>query len=94
MPPLRDELIHANHPSGFALATMRHQMLSSCCVQVPLGDTVEDWSDDAFWDEVRRRLPDDVAADLLTGPSIEKTIGPPAQFRRRTDASRPSVPLR
>ncbi|WP_108502898.1 4-hydroxybenzoate 3-monooxygenase [Paracoccus indicus] len=79
-PPLRDELIYANHPRGFALASMRHQMLSRYYIQVPLGDTVEDWSDDAFWDEFRRRLPDDVAADLITGPSIEKSIAPLRSF--------------
>lgn len=79
-PPLRPELIYANHPRGFALASMRHEMLSRYYIQVPLSDTVEDWSDDAFWDEFRRRLPDDVAADLITGPSIEKSIAPLRSF--------------
>jgi p-hydroxybenzoate 3-monooxygenase len=53
---------------------MRSQVLSRYYIQVPLSDKVEDWSDDAFWDELKRRLPAHVAADLITGPSIEKSI--------------------
>ncbi len=79
-PPLRDELIYANHPRGFALASMRNPTLSRYYIQVPLTDRIEDWSDDAFWDEFRRRMPDDVAADLVTGPSIEKSIAPLRSF--------------
>jgi p-hydroxybenzoate 3-monooxygenase len=45
-------------------------------VQVPLTDSVEDWSDDAFWAELQRRLPAAVAERLETGPSIEKSIAP------------------
>jgi p-hydroxybenzoate 3-monooxygenase len=55
---------------------MRSQVLSRYYLQVPLSDKVEDWSDDAFWDELKRRLPAQVAADLVTGPSIEKSIAP------------------
>ena len=55
-------------------------MLSRYYVQVPLTDTVEQWSDEMFWDELRRRLPDDVAQSLVTGPSIEKSIAPLRSF--------------
>lgn len=79
-PPVRDELIYANHARGFALASMRNPTLSRYYVQVPLTDKVEDWSDDAFWAELKSRLPDDVAADLVTGPSIEKSIAPLRSF--------------
>jgi p-hydroxybenzoate 3-monooxygenase len=79
-PPLHDELIYANHPRGFALASMRNPMLSRYYIQVPLTDKVEDWSDDAFWAELKARLPADVAAGLVTGPSIEKSIAPLRSF--------------
>ncbi len=79
-PPLHEELIYANHPRGFALASMRNPMLSRYYVQVPLSDRVEDWSDDAFWSELRARLPQDVAEGLVTGPSIEKSIAPLRSF--------------
>ncbi|MDD7969571.1 4-hydroxybenzoate 3-monooxygenase [Roseinatronobacter alkalisoli] len=79
-PPVRDELIYANHPRGFALASMRNPMLSRYYIQVPLSDKAEDWSDDAFWTELKARLPQDVAADLVTGASIEKSIAPLRSF--------------
>ncbi|MBR3372149.1 MAG: 4-hydroxybenzoate 3-monooxygenase [Rhodobacteraceae bacterium] len=79
-PPVCDELIYANHPRGFALASMRNPMLSRYYIQVPLTDKVEDWSDEAFWAELKARLPTGVAANLVTGPSIEKSIAPLRSF--------------
>ncbi|MCC5961542.1 MAG: 4-hydroxybenzoate 3-monooxygenase [Rhodobacteraceae bacterium] len=79
-PPLHEELIYANHPRGFALASMRNPMLSRYYIQVPLTDKVEDWSDAAFWSEFRARIPDETAAKLVTGPSIEKSIAPLRSF--------------
>jgi p-hydroxybenzoate 3-monooxygenase len=78
--PAADELIYANHPRGFALASMRSKTLSRYYIQVPLTDRVEDWSDEAFWDELRRRLPAEVADTMQTGPSIEKSIAPLRSF--------------
>jgi p-hydroxybenzoate 3-monooxygenase len=78
--PVSPELIYAKHARGFALCSLRSQVLSRYYIQVPLTDSVEDWSDDAFWDELRRRLPEEVAARLITGPSIEKSIAPLRSF--------------
>lgn len=78
--PVSPELIYVKHPRGFALCSLRSQVLSRYYVQVPLTDKVEDWSDDAFWAELKRRLPDDDAARLVTGPSIEKSIAPLRSF--------------
>ncbi len=79
-PPVHEELIYANHPRGFALASMRNPMLSRYYIQVPLTDRVEDWTDDAFWQELRNRLPAEVADKLITGPSVEKSIAPLRSF--------------
>ncbi|MCF8511062.1 MAG: 4-hydroxybenzoate 3-monooxygenase [Rhodobacteraceae bacterium] len=79
-PPVEKELIYAAHDRGFALASMRNPMLSRYYIQVPLTDKVEDWSDDAFWAEFKLRMPADVAARLVTGPSIEKSIAPLRSF--------------
>ncbi len=79
-PPVDHELIYANHERGFALCSQRSLTRSRYYVQVPLSDTVDQWSDDAFWDELRRRLPNDVAERLVTGPSIEKSIAPLRSF--------------
>jgi len=78
--PVSPELIYAKHELGFALCSLRSQVLSRYYIQVPLTDTVEDWSDEAFWAELKRRLPDDVAASMITGPSIEKSIAPLRSF--------------
>jgi len=78
--PVSPELIYSKHERGFALCSLRSQTLSRYYVQVPLQDTVEQWPDDRFWDELRRRLPADVAAALVTGPSIEKSIAPLRSF--------------
>ena len=78
--PVSPELIYAKHERGFALCSLRSQVLSRYYIQVPLTDTVEDWSDDAFWAELQRRLPAEVAARLVTGPSIEKSIAPLRSF--------------
>ena len=79
-PPVADELIYANSPHGFALASMRSETLARYYVQVPLTDRVEDWPDDRFWAEFKRRIPSDAAARLVTGPSIEKSIAPLRSF--------------
>ncbi|HVZ15470.1 MAG TPA: 4-hydroxybenzoate 3-monooxygenase [Bauldia sp.] len=74
VPPVGDELVYANHQRGFALCSMRSRTRSRYYVQVPIGERVEDWSDDRFWDELRRRLPEETTARVVTGPSIEKSI--------------------
>jgi p-hydroxybenzoate 3-monooxygenase len=79
-PPVDDELIYAHHERGFALCSMRHSMLSRYYVQCPLDDSVDDWSDDRFWDELSARLPAEAASRLVTGPSIEKSIAPLRSF--------------
>ncbi len=79
-PPVDEELIYANHERGFALCSMRSSTRSRYYIQVELDEKVEDWSDDRFWEELKRRLPEDVAARLVTGPSIEKSIAPLRSF--------------
>ncbi|TFL20038.1 4-hydroxybenzoate 3-monooxygenase [Jannaschia formosa] len=78
--PADDELIYANHARGFALASMRNERLSRYYIQAPVDDPLDKWTDEAFWDELRRRLPSDVAEALETGPSIEKSIAPLRSF--------------
>ena len=79
-PPVSHELIYANSERGFALCSMRNKNLSRYYIQCDLSDRPENWSDDAFWTELKRRLPADVAAKMVTGPSIEKSIAPLRSF--------------
>jgi len=79
-PPVHEELIYVNSPRGFALCSQRSHTRSRYYLQVPLTDKVEDWSDEAFWDELRLRLDPQARAQLVTGPSIEKSIAPLRSF--------------
>ena len=79
-PPVTHEVTYNHHERGFALCSMRSTSLSRYYVQCPLEDDVEDWPDDRFWDELRRRLPGELASELVTGPSIEKSIAPLRSF--------------
>jgi p-hydroxybenzoate 3-monooxygenase len=74
--PVSPELIYAKHERGFALCSLRSQILSRYYIQVPLSDSVDAWSDDAFWAELKRRLPAHVSEQLITGATIEKSIAP------------------
>jgi len=78
--PVSSELIYVKHERGFALCSMRSQVLSRYYIQVPLTDKPADWPDEAFWVELKRRLPTEVAGRLITGPSIEKSIAPLRSF--------------
>ena len=78
--PVSDELIYASHQRGFALCSMRNQKLSRYYIQVPLSDRPENWTDQAFWDELRQRLPTEAADTIETGPSVEKSIAPLRSF--------------
>lgn len=80
VPPAWDELIYANSEEGFALASMRSATRVRCYVQCPLEDKVEQWSDERFWAEFKRRVGEDVVSGMPLGPSLEKSIAPLRSF--------------
>lgn len=79
-PPVADELIYVNHPEGFALCSLRSKTRSRYYLQCPIDEQVEDWSDDRFWAVLSDRLPADAVRQLITGPSLEKSIAPLRSF--------------
>lgn len=79
-PPASHELVYANHERGFALCSMRSPQRSRYYIQVPTEERAENWSDEAFFDELRRRLPSEVADAVTTGPSLEKSVTPLRSF--------------
>ena len=79
-PPVHEELVYARHERGFALCSMRSATRTRYYLQVPAEEKVENWSDQRFWDELKSRLPQNLANDLVTGPSIEKSIAPLRSF--------------
>jgi len=80
VPPCSHELIYVAHERGFALCSMRSPHRSRYYVQCDLSDDVRNWSDDRFWDELRRRVGPAVADHVVTGASIEKSIAPLRSF--------------
>jgi len=80
VPPCHPEVVYASHERGFALASMRSQTRSRYYLQVGLEEKLEDWPDDRFWTELKTRLGPDIAAKVITGPSIEKSIAPLRSF--------------
>lgn len=79
-PPASHELVYASHERGFALCSMRSPERSRYYIQVPLEERAEAWSDEAFFDELRRRLPAEIADAVATGPALEKSIAPLRSF--------------
>ncbi len=79
-PPVSDELIYINSPRGFGLCSQRSRTRSRYYLQVPLTDNIEAWTDEAFWQELRLRLDDTGRRQLVTGPSLEKSIAPLRSF--------------
>jgi p-hydroxybenzoate 3-monooxygenase len=78
--PPYHEMVYCYHERGFALASMRNPMLSRYYIQCDLDDSIENWSDDRFWEEFKARCPKDMADKIVTGPSIEKSIAPLRSF--------------
>ncbi|MEQ9694799.1 4-hydroxybenzoate 3-monooxygenase [Shimia sp. SDUM112013] len=79
-PPVHEELIYSGSDRGFALCSMRNENLSRYYIQCSLSDSPDDWTDAAFWEELKRRIPTEFADTLVTGPSIEKSIAPLRSF--------------
>ncbi len=78
-PPYPD-MVYCYHSRGFALASMRNPMLSRYYIQCDLDAKLEEWPDDRFWAEFKARCPQDMAEQIVTGPSIEKSIAPLRSF--------------
>ena len=76
VPPCHPELIYANGPAGFALASMRSPTRSRYYIQVPKGERVEDWSEDRLWGELAARFDPISDHGVTRGPALEMSIAP------------------
>jgi p-hydroxybenzoate 3-monooxygenase len=79
-PPVSDELIYVRHPEGFALCSMRSQTRSRYYLQCDLDEPIEAWPDARFWEVLKLRIDAQARDELVTGPSIEKSIAPLRSF--------------
>jgi p-hydroxybenzoate 3-monooxygenase len=80
VPPAMHELIYSNHARGFALCSMRSLSRSRYYIQCGLDEKLDAWPEARFWDELRSRLPEEVANAVVTGAALEKSIAPLRSF--------------
>jgi p-hydroxybenzoate 3-monooxygenase len=80
VPPVSDEVVWLNHPDGFVMCSFRSKTRSRYYIQVPIDEDINKWDANRFWSEFRRRLPEDLAKKLVTGPALEMSIAPLRSF--------------
>ena len=71
--PSTEHIIYGIHPHGFAGHMLLSATVSYYYLQIPLGDTVDDWSSDRIWSELQLRLAKDHWS-LTKGKIIEKQV--------------------
>ena len=79
-PPSCDELVYTHHERGFALFSMRSTTVTRLYLQVPPDEPIENWPDDAIWNEMLTRM---TAADGWApnvGRIIQKSVTPMRSF--------------
>ena len=77
---MNEELIYARHDLGFALCSLRGPRLSRYYVQCRADENPDDWSDERFWERLKATIPAEIAAKLVTGRAIEKSVAPLRSF--------------
>src|SRR3954468_2826041 len=74
--PSSEELIYAHHERGFALASMRSHEITRMYLQCEPDEDIENWSDEAIWDELDRRF----GMSVNRGRVFEKGVTPMRSF--------------
>jgi p-hydroxybenzoate 3-monooxygenase len=72
--PSSHELVYALHERGFALFSMRTSGITRLYLQCAPDDSIENWSDDRIWTELRARLKTDDGWEPNHGPILQKGI--------------------
>src|SRR3954452_15667935 len=74
--PSSEELIYAHHERGFALASLRSMKVTRMYLQCEPDEDVEQWSDEAIWEELDRRF----GMEVNRGEIFEKGVTPMRSF--------------
>jgi p-hydroxybenzoate 3-monooxygenase len=72
-PPSAQHIIYSLHPDGFASHILRNEKMTRYYLQIPLGDRVEDWSDEQIWQNLQTRLAQKNWT-LIEGKIFEKRV--------------------
>src|SRR5688572_16430288 len=79
-PPSSDELAYTCHERGFALLSMRSPTITRLYLQVPPGEPIDDWPDDAIWDEMLARMTTRDGWKPAVGRIVQKGVTPMRSF--------------
>jgi p-hydroxybenzoate 3-monooxygenase len=79
-PPVSHEAMYVRHARGFALCSLRSPTRSRYYIQCRPDEDIAAWPDQRFWDEFKPRLDEESQENLITGPSIEKSVAPLRSF--------------
>jgi p-hydroxybenzoate 3-monooxygenase len=72
--PSSESLVYAYHARGFALFSMRSPKITRLYFQVPPNEDIRNWSDDAIWEEMLRRLTTADGWKPNIGPILNKNV--------------------
>jgi len=78
--PSSDELVYTLHERGFALFSMRSPKVTRLYLQVPPGESIENWPDEAIWDEILTRMTTRDGWSPNVGRIIQKGVTPMRSF--------------
>lgn len=81
--PSTPHIIYGIHPRGFAGHMLRTETISRYYLQIPVGDTENDWSSDRIWSELQLRLAKDNWT-LTEGKIIAKQVLTMRSFSTQT----------
>lgn len=72
--PSKPRTLYGFHPHGFAGQMRRGPSLTRFMLEVPRGDTLEDWPDNRIWPELQARLQAAGEPELATGAFSDRDI--------------------
>jgi p-hydroxybenzoate 3-monooxygenase len=78
--PSSDELVYTLHERGFALFSMRSPKITRLYLQVPPDESIENWSDEAIWEEMLARMTTRDGWRPNVGRIIQKGVTPMRSF--------------
>jgi p-hydroxybenzoate 3-monooxygenase len=78
--PSTDELVYTYHERGFALFSMRSPRITRLYFQVPPEASIDDWSDEAIWEEMLTRMATRDGWQPTVGRIIQKGVTPMRSF--------------
>ena len=78
--PSSEELVYTYHQRGFALFSMRSPKITRLYFQVPPEEDINNWSDDAIWDEMLKRMSTRDGWKPNIGPVVQKGVTPMRSF--------------